>query len=77
MENKEINDNMILSEQSFTQNECRVLAQNEHYVLTERDFYPPIDNRLHDLGIEDVLGGDTYDEYLKEFWELYEDELYC
>lgn len=89
MENKEINSNVILSEQNFVHNERRalskhdfaqnehsVLAQNGHYTLTERDFYPPSDNRLHHLGIEDIPGGDTYDEYLKEFWELYEDELY-
>lgn len=45
-------------------------------VLTEYDFYPPCDTRLHCSGIEDVNGGNSYDEYLMEFWELYEEELF-
>ena len=46
-------------------------------VLTERSFYPPTDYRTHRLDIDDVVGGDSYYEYVIEFWELYEEELFC
>jgi hypothetical protein len=45
-------------------------------ILTEQSFYPPFDDRFHCLGIEDVPNGDTYDEYLEDFWKLYENELF-
>lgn len=45
-------------------------------VLTEEDFYPILDNRIHWCGIDDVPGGDTYFEFAEEFYELYEDNLF-
>ena len=51
-------------------NECRA---NE---LNEKSFYPPADERLHDIGIDDISSEYTYDDYLSEFWELYEKELF-
>ena len=50
---------------------------DEHYpILTEKDFYPPADDRVHSCGIDDVPGGDCYDEYLKYFWGTYGYELF-
>lgn len=48
-----------------------------HYpILTEEDFYPIQDDRIHCCGIDDVPGGDTYFKYAEEFYELYEDDLF-
>ena len=44
--------------------------------LNDKSFYPPVDERMHDIGIEDISNEYTYDDYLKEFWELYEKELF-
>lgn len=50
---------------------------DEHFpVLTEEDFYPPEDDRLHSFGIDDIPGGDDYDGYLKYFWSVYGSELF-
>lgn len=46
------------------------------FTLTEIDFVTPYDDRIHNPGIEDIAYGDSYDEYVKEFWELYEEELF-
>ena len=45
-------------------------------VLTEEDFYPPEDDRVHSFGIDDVPGGDDYDDYLVYFWKAYGHELF-
>lgn len=44
--------------------------------LNDKSFYPPTDERMHDIGIEDISREYTYDDYLSEFWELYEKELF-
>lgn len=54
---------------------------NEHYLdgyveIKESDFYPPSDDRLHTFGIDDIDGGESYDDYVKWFWEEYEYEIY-
>lgn len=50
---------------------------DEHYpILTEEDFYPPLDDRVLSFGIDDVPGGDSYDDYLVYFWKSYECELF-
>lgn len=46
------------------------------YELKEEDFYPPKDDRIHEFGIDDIDGGDTYDEYLEYFWDNYEKYIY-
>lgn len=48
----------------------------EDYELTEKDFYPPEDNRLYNSGIDDVIDGDTFEEYIKYFYENYENEIF-
>lgn len=56
-------------------------ANNECYLdgyveIRESDFYPPSDDRLHTFGIDDIDGEESYDDYVKWFWEEYEDEIY-
>lgn len=57
-------------------NERNEFKNSNTYILTKSDFLPPYDDRLYDFGIEDVPNGDSYNEYVKEFWELYEEELF-
>lgn len=45
-------------------------------IITEKDFYPPGDDRLYDSGIDDINGGDTFEGYSKWFWRNYEDEIF-
>lgn len=49
---------------------------SDYYELTEKDFYPPEDTRYYQSGVEDIEGGDNFADYAKEFFNLYEDELY-
>lgn len=44
--------------------------------LKESDFCPPEDGRMYCSGIDDVPGGDCFDDYVKEFWEFYENDIY-
>ena len=44
--------------------------------LTEQDFYPIPDDRMHCCGIDDIEGGDNYDDYLEYFWDNFEHELF-
>ena len=43
-------------------------------VLSERDFYPPKDNRHWESGVEDIRGGDNFADYAEEFYRLYGNE---
>lgn len=45
-------------------------------VLSEKDFYPPEDNRVLKSNIYDIYKGDTFAEYAKEIFDLYESEDY-
>lgn len=49
---------------------------NGFYEISDSDFYPPEDDRLYSSGIDDVDGGDSFDEYAKWFWDEYECEIY-
>lgn len=50
---------------------------NRYYdELTEQDFYPIPDDRMHCCGIDDIEGGDNYDDYLEYFWDNFEHELF-
>lgn len=42
--------------------------------LTEKDFYPPSDDRVFTSYVEDIDGGDNFADYCKDFFELYEEE---
>ena len=48
----------------------------DYYELTEEDFYPPEDTRLINSGIEDVFGGDNFEDYVKWFYSNYEEEIF-
>lgn len=43
-------------------------------VLSEKDFYPPQDNRYLQSGVDDIQGGDNFAEYTEEYYRLCEEE---
>lgn len=43
-------------------------------VLTEKDFYPPEDNRTLQSYIEDVEDGDSFLDYTRYIFNIYEEE---
>ena len=43
-------------------------------VLSERDFYPPKDNRYWESGVQDIKGGDNFADYTEDLFRRYEDE---
>lgn len=43
-------------------------------VLSEQDFYPPSDDRKLTSYIEDVYGGDNFEDYAEYIFDLYEEE---
>ena len=53
-------------------------AKNEQVklspILSEKDFYPPQDNRYWQSGVDDIQGGDNFAEYAEEYYRLCEDE---
>ena len=44
--------------------------------ICEKDFYPPEDDRLFFSLVEDVDGGDCFDDYSEYFWSVYENHLF-
>ena len=48
----------------------------EDYVLTERDFYPPADYRFWESNVEDIIGGDNFADFCKDYFKLLEEEEY-
>lgn len=61
----------VLDEQYYN-----YIIQRDSYVLTEKDFYPPSDDRIFNSVVEDILDGDNFSEYTKYFFEMYEDDLF-
>ncbi len=49
---------------------------NTFPILSESDFYPPVDNRTLHSGVQDIYNGDCFDNYIKEFNKLYDEEFY-
>lgn len=45
-------------------------------VLTEKDFYPPIDNRTWKSNVKNICGGDNFADYCEYIFELLEEEEY-
>lgn len=43
-------------------------------VLSERDFYPPKDDRHWESGVQDIKGGDNFTDYAEDLFRRYEDE---
>ena len=50
--------------------------QRYDVVLSEEDFYPPVDNRYLKSGIKDINGGDNFVDYANYIYDLYESEDY-
>lgn len=48
----------------------------EDYVLTERDFYPPADYRFWESNVEDIIGGDNFADFCKDYFKLLDEEEY-
>ena len=44
--------------------------------LTDKDFYPPSDDRYFESYIEDIDGGDNFADYCIDFFEMLEEEGY-
>ena len=49
---------------------------DEYMVLTQKDFYPPADERCYESGIDDEPSGYGYYDYAKDFWNRYGEDLY-
>ena len=45
------------------------------YVLSEKDFYPPSDNRILKTNIQELYDGE-FSEYAEYIFDLYESEGY-
>lgn len=41
----------------------------EDYTISEKDFYPPEDNRVLQSGVEDIVNGDNFMDYTKEYFK--------
>ena len=51
-------------------------ASSDIYKLTEKDFYPPEDTRKYESLVEDIDGGDNFEDYAEWFYDNYEDEIF-
>lgn len=51
-----------------------LLQEESRDYLTEKDFYPPSDDRVFTSYIEDIDGGDNFADYCEYIFELYEEE---
>ena len=54
----------------------QILKQSLPPVLSEKDFYPPQDNRCWQSGVDDISGGDNFAEYAESFFKMCECEEY-
>lgn len=46
------------------------------FKITKIDFYPPQDIRYYQSGVDDIVGGDNFIDYIEYFLDLYEDDLF-
>lgn len=53
-------------------------GKEEHLppLLTSKDFYPPEDKRVLSSNIIGSKGKDEYSEFLNDFFEAFEDDLF-
>ena len=68
IEEKESTDNSYLK--------TNAIQNYNTYVLTEKDFYPPEDDRIYQSGVYDINGGDNFRDYAVDFYEEYENEIF-
>ena len=52
------------------------ILKKQNPILTEKDFYPPSDDRVLTSNVEDIEDGDNFADYCKEFFDLLEEEEY-
>lgn len=52
------------------------LKKQQYICLTEKDFYPPSDDRALTSYIEDIDNGDNFADYCEYIFEIYEEEDY-
>lgn len=50
--------------------------EQQYPILTEEDFYPPVDDRTFDSYIEDIEDGDNFADYCEYIFELLDEEEY-
>ena len=46
------------------------------FKITKIDFYSPQDTRYYQSGVDDIVGGDNFIDYIEYFLDLYEDDLF-
>ena len=49
---------------------------DDDFCLTDSDFYPPYDDRILESYIEDIEDSDSFEEYARYIFDLYEEEGY-
>lgn len=49
---------------------------NDDSCLKERDFYPPLDDRVLKSNVKDIEGGDNFADYCKYIFEILDEEEY-
>ena len=47
-----------------------------NHILTEQDFYPPVDNRTWKSNVRDIADGDNFADFCEDFFELLDEEEY-
>lgn len=68
-----VNDKSVCN---YTANEQDLYLNDTDFCLTEKDFYPPSDNRTWKSGVRDVRGGDNFADYCEYFFEVLDEEEY-
>ena len=56
--------------------EIKYLEKLSEYELSEKDFYPPEDNRVLHSNVYDISGGDNFNDYAEYFFEVCDEEEY-
>lgn len=53
------------------------IKTQSYYVIKEKDFYPPQDDRVFRSRVIDIpFGGDSFEDYAKWFYDNYSNDLF-
>ena len=52
------------------------INKEDCFKITKIDFYSPQDTRYYQSGVDDIVGGDNFIDYIEYFLDLYEDDLF-
>lgn len=78
--NKEMNvsmDSISTEQKDNKKHQVKIVHKYYKYpVLSEKDFYPPSDDRIFTSGVDDMPDGDSFREYVKDFFRYYEDNYW-